>query len=79
MGCLYASSLSATKLVQNGELRLVVGSPGSGRIISAVVQGISNWRDAAWISKQQSLRHACMLFLLTGSVESPPSPELRDA
>lgn len=40
------SSMSATILSRDGEVGMVVGSPGSERIISAVVQVISNWVDA---------------------------------
>ena len=39
------SSISPTILSKDGEPALVVGSPGSQRIISAVVQVISHWVD----------------------------------
>lgn len=39
------SSMSATVLSRNGEVGLVLGSPGSARIISAVVQVITHWVD----------------------------------
>jgi gamma-glutamyltranspeptidase/glutathione hydrolase len=40
------SSMSATILARDGEARLALGSPGSRRIISAVVQVVSGWTDA---------------------------------
>jgi gamma-glutamyltranspeptidase/glutathione hydrolase len=39
------SSMSATILTKDGNTRLLLGSPGSRRIISAVVQVISYWVD----------------------------------
>jgi gamma-glutamyltranspeptidase/glutathione hydrolase len=39
------SSMAATILSRDGEPVLVIGSPGSKRIISAVVQVISHWAD----------------------------------
>ncbi|WP_321392575.1 gamma-glutamyltransferase family protein [Emcibacter sp.] len=39
------SSMSATILSRNGEAELVLGSPGSARIISAVAQVASHWVD----------------------------------
>jgi gamma-glutamyltranspeptidase/glutathione hydrolase len=41
------SSMSATVLTRNGRPVLVLGSPGSARIISAVVQVASYWVDVA--------------------------------
>ncbi len=40
------SSMSATVLSRRGEVGLVLGSPGSARIISAVAQVASHWVDA---------------------------------
>jgi gamma-glutamyltranspeptidase/glutathione hydrolase len=40
------SSMSATLVSTGGQPRLALGSPGSRRIISAVVQVVSGWRDA---------------------------------
>lgn len=40
------SSMSPTILAKNGEAHLVLGSPGSSRIISAVAQVIQLWVDA---------------------------------
>ncbi len=40
-----ASSMSATVISRGGEVGMVLGSPGSARIISAVVQVISHWVD----------------------------------
>ncbi len=39
------SSMSASMVLQDGEPVLVLGSPGSARIISAVTQVISHWLD----------------------------------
>jgi gamma-glutamyltranspeptidase/glutathione hydrolase len=39
------SSMSATIVVRDGQTRLVLGSPGSARIISSVAQTISYWVD----------------------------------
>lgn len=39
------SSMSATMVLQDGEPALVLGSPGSARIISAVTQVTSHWLD----------------------------------
>ena len=39
------SSMSGTILAKNGNPVLAVGSPGSKRIISAVVQVVSHWVD----------------------------------
>jgi len=39
------SSMSATIVSRQGETRLVLGSPGSARIISAVAQTVSYWVD----------------------------------
>ncbi len=44
-GALPYSSMSATILARNGEPRLVLGGPGSSRIISSVVQVITRWVD----------------------------------
>jgi gamma-glutamyltranspeptidase/glutathione hydrolase len=41
------SSMSATVLARDGQSMLVLGSPGSARIISAVVQVASYWVDVA--------------------------------
>jgi gamma-glutamyltranspeptidase/glutathione hydrolase len=41
------SSMSATMVVRDGQTRLVLGSPGSARIISAVAQTVSYWVDTA--------------------------------
>ena len=42
------SSMSPTILTRNGEVRLVLGSPGSARIISAVSEVIQLWVDAGF-------------------------------
>jgi gamma-glutamyltranspeptidase/glutathione hydrolase len=39
------SSMSATIMAQDGQVLLVLGSPGSARIISAVAQTVSYWVD----------------------------------
>jgi len=39
------SSMSGTIVVRDGQTRLVLGSPGSARIISAVAQTVSYWVD----------------------------------
>lgn len=39
------SSMSATIMAQDGQAQLVLGSPGSARIISAVAQTVSYWVD----------------------------------
>jgi gamma-glutamyltranspeptidase/glutathione hydrolase len=39
------SSMSASMVLQDGEPVLVLGSPGSARIISAVAQVVSHWLD----------------------------------
>jgi len=44
-GAMPYSSMSSTILSRDGEVELVVGSPGSKRIISAVVQVVSHWID----------------------------------
>ncbi|PJJ71013.1 gamma-glutamyltranspeptidase/glutathione hydrolase [Diaminobutyricimonas aerilata] len=41
------SSMSPTILVEDGEVRLVVGSPGGSTIITTVIQVITNWVDFA--------------------------------
>jgi gamma-glutamyltranspeptidase/glutathione hydrolase len=41
------SSMSATLVARDGQTRLVLGSPGSARIISAVAQTVSYWVDVA--------------------------------
>jgi gamma-glutamyltranspeptidase/glutathione hydrolase len=46
-GAMAYSSMSATILCRNGEAALVLGSPGSKRIISTVVQVISHWVDGS--------------------------------
>lgn len=40
------SSMSATILARDGQPQLALGSPGSRRIISAVVQTVTGWKDA---------------------------------
>ena len=42
------SSMSATVLARDGRPQFAVGSPGSRRIISAVVQVVSAWADAGF-------------------------------
>ncbi len=39
------SSMSATIVIKDGDSKLILGSPGSARIISAVVQITSHWID----------------------------------
>ena len=46
-GAMPYSSMSPTMLARDGRPVLVLGSPGSGRIISAIVQVIQRWVDAA--------------------------------
>lgn len=53
-GAMPYSSMSPTILVKDGEPCLVLGSPGSARIISAIVQVIQLWVDAG-LSVQQAV------------------------
>jgi gamma-glutamyltranspeptidase/glutathione hydrolase len=71
------SSMSATILAQDDRTRLVLGSPGSARIISAVAQTVSYWVDVA-----QDVESAVAAFRVhvippdQAYVEGPELPKL---
>jgi len=73
------SSMGATILSRDGEPALVVGSPGSHRIISAVVQVISHWIDvgkgieAAVSSPRLHVEPKNQLYIEPRQFRIPPS------
>jgi gamma-glutamyltranspeptidase/glutathione hydrolase len=73
------SSMSATLLSRNGKPALLVGSPGSQRIISAVVQVISHWVDvgrgieAAVSTPRLHVEPRDRLYLESRQMRIPPS------
>ena len=73
------SSMAATILSKDGEPALVIGSPGSKRIISAIVQVISHWVDirrgiaAAVNSPRLHVEPGDLLYLEPRQMQIPPS------
>jgi gamma-glutamyltranspeptidase/glutathione hydrolase len=69
------SSMSPTIVTKDGEVRLVVGSPGSARILSAVTQVIQRWVD-----EEMTVEEAVAAYRLHALpdgrffVEGPPLP-----
>lgn len=77
------SSMAATILARDGKPALVLGSPGSRRIISAVVQVISHWVDiengidSAVDAPRLHVEPGDRLYLEPRQIRIPPSLLLR--